>query len=67
MGNELQQFAPLSCRWIEHGTERRISNWTYALCIRVATKPRMVSEGECARCPRWEPPVEWHTVNEQSH
>lgn len=48
--------SPFSCRWIQRGTERRISNLLYALCVRVPAKPHIVSELECARCARWEGP-----------
>jgi hypothetical protein len=48
--------SPFNCRWIERGSEIRISNWSYALCLRVRSEPRVVNESECARCPLWEPP-----------
>jgi hypothetical protein len=46
--------SPFSCRWIQRGTETRISNWSYALCVRLS-KARLVLESECARCIHWEP------------
>ncbi len=50
--------SPLSCLWIQRGTETRVGNWTYALCLRVRDNPRVVSESECARCSLWQPPNE---------
>jgi hypothetical protein len=47
--------SPFSCRWIQRGSETRVSNWSYALCLRIHDEPRLVSETECARCARWEP------------
>jgi hypothetical protein len=47
--------SPFNCRWIARGSEARISNWSYALCLRVRDEPRLVSEAECARCLLWEP------------
>jgi hypothetical protein len=50
--------SPLRCQWIQSGTELHvingISDGTYALCVRVPEHPRVVSEDECADCPRWE-------------
>jgi hypothetical protein len=48
--------SPFHCRWIERGSETRISNWSYALCLRVRDQPRVVGESDCARCPFWEAP-----------
>ena len=48
--------SPFNCRWIERGSETRISNWSYALCLRIRDQPRLVSESECARCLLWEAP-----------
>jgi len=48
--------SPLECPWIQRGTETRISNWTYALCLRLQDHPRLVSEAECARCDLWQAP-----------
>jgi hypothetical protein len=45
--------SPFSCRWIQEGSEMRMSNWTYAVCRR-RSDPRVVSEWECSRCPFWE-------------
>jgi hypothetical protein len=50
--------SPFNCRWIERGSETRISNWSYALCLRVRDQPRVVSEAECARCLSWETPCQ---------
>jgi hypothetical protein len=47
--------SPFSCKWIQRGSETRVSNWSFALCLR-AHDPRVVSESECARCARWEAP-----------
>ena len=47
---------PFQCRWIERGSEIRVSNWSYALCQRLQNNPRYVTEWECAVCARWEPP-----------
>ena len=47
---------PFQCRWIERGSEVRVSNWSYALCQRLRANPRYVTEWECAVCPRWEAP-----------
>ena len=52
--------SPFSCRWIQRGSETRVSNWSYALCLRVSDRPRLVSESECARCARWESPDDHH-------
>jgi hypothetical protein len=49
--------SPFNCRWIERGSEGRISNWSYALCLRIRDQPRVVSEPECARCLLWEAPL----------
>jgi hypothetical protein len=46
--------SPFNCRWIERGSEMRVSNWTYALCARPLSQSRPVSEEECARCPWWD-------------
>jgi hypothetical protein len=46
--------SPFNCRWIERGSNTRISNWSYALCLRVRDEPRVVSQTECARCVSWE-------------
>jgi hypothetical protein len=48
--------SPFQCRWIERGSETRVSNWSSALCLRVRDQPRVVSERECARCVSWEAP-----------
>jgi hypothetical protein len=48
--------SPFNCRWIERGSESRISNWSYALCLRIRDQPRIVTESECARCPLWQEP-----------
>jgi len=47
---------PFRCRWIQRGSETRVSNWSYALCVRVREQPRVVSESECATCPLWQAP-----------
>jgi hypothetical protein len=47
--------SPFSCRWIQSGSEARVSNWSRALCIRIRERPRIVTEDECARCALWEP------------
>jgi hypothetical protein len=52
--------SPLGCRWIKPGSETRVSNWTYALCLRVHDQERLVSESECARCGLWEARCESH-------
>jgi hypothetical protein len=49
--------SPLSCCWIERGSETRVSQWTYALCVRIRNNPRVVREEECARCGRWQAPA----------
>ena len=46
--------SPLSCRWIESGSETRISNWSLAVCLRTRVHPRIVTEEECAACSMWE-------------
>jgi hypothetical protein len=56
MARTAMNASPFSCRWIQRGTETRVSNWSYALCLRVRDQPRVVSESECARCLLWEAP-----------
>jgi len=46
--------SPFNCRWIQRGSEMRVSNWSYALCVRVHDNPRVVSEAECERCTWWQ-------------
>lgn len=57
MAHSLQQHSPFACRWIQGAADRdvRASNWTRALCVRVASAPRSVTREECARCQLWEP------------
>ena len=50
--------SPLQCRWISPGTETRMEQWTYAICLRCRDYPRVVSEDECGRCACWESPTE---------
>lgn len=50
--------SPFQCRWIATGTEIRLEQWTYAICLRCSGGPRVVSEDECARCACWEPPTD---------
>jgi hypothetical protein len=57
MSSTVVNTHPFACRWIERGSEVRVSNWTYALCQRMPNNPRFVTEWECAICKRWEPPV----------
>ena len=49
--------SPLQCRWISPGTETRMEQWTYAICLRCRDHPRVVSEDECCRCACWESPT----------
>ena len=56
--------SPLNCRWIQRGSEMRVSNWTLALCLRGHS--RIVSESECARCALWEAPDD-HQQNLNHH
>ena len=46
--------SPFNCRWIQRGSEARISNWSLALCVRLRDNPRVVAEEECAHCELWE-------------
>ncbi len=55
--------SPFGCRFIERGSEIRISNWSYALCRRLGV-PRLVSEEECARGARGEAPQDHSPVRE---
>jgi len=48
--------SPFRCRWIQRGSEMRVSNWSFAVCERVHDHPRVVSEPECAQCPLWAGP-----------
>jgi hypothetical protein len=50
--------SPLQCRWIQTGTEMRLEQWTYVICLRCRDHPRVVSEDECGRCSCWEPPID---------
>jgi hypothetical protein len=50
--------SPLRCRWISPGTEMRLEEWTYAICLRCRDHPRVVSEDECGHCACWEPSVD---------
>jgi hypothetical protein len=58
-GNKEQ--VPWHCRWIQPSeravrvSDIRASNWTRALCVRVARQPRYVTLQDCARCAFWEP------------
>jgi hypothetical protein len=56
MGRAAVNASPFNCRWIQRGSETRVSNWSYALCLRVHEDPRVVSESECARCRSWQDP-----------
>jgi hypothetical protein len=47
--------SPFHCRWISIGSELRLEQWTYAICLRCRDHPRVVSEAECGRCACWEP------------
>lgn len=49
--------SPFQCRWIPPGTEMRLEQWTYAICLRSRDHPRVVSEGECGQCGCWESPT----------
>jgi hypothetical protein len=53
-----QAELPFSCRWIRRlgNGNMRASNWTRALCMRVADAPRVVTRSECARCDYWDVP-----------
>lgn len=48
--------SPFDCRWIQPGSEMRVIDWTYAICLRMPDLPRPVSELECERCAWWEEP-----------
>jgi hypothetical protein len=48
--------SPFQCRWIS-GTEMRLEQWMYAICLRCRDHPRVVSEDECGRCACWESPT----------
>jgi hypothetical protein len=50
--------SPFQCRWISRGTEMRMEQWTYAICLRCRDHARVVSEEECGRCMCWESPTE---------
>jgi hypothetical protein len=54
----LQTESPFSCRWIRSlgKANTRVSNWTRALCVRVAEAPRVVTRAECVRCGYWDVP-----------
>jgi hypothetical protein len=45
--------SPFSCRWIQRGSETRVSNWSLAVCVRLRDNPCIVAEEECARCALW--------------
>ena len=47
---------PFECRWIVPGSAHHISDWSYAICVRVFNTERLVNEVDCSRCPRWEGP-----------
>lgn len=46
--------SPFGCTWIQHGSEGHVDGIGYAMCVRVARQPRLVSEMECAHCALWE-------------
>jgi hypothetical protein len=50
--------SPFQCRWISAGTEMRLEQWRYAICLRRRDHPRVVSEDECGRCACWESPTD---------
>ena len=52
----IESRSPFHCQWIQHGSETLVSNWTYALCLRVHDQPGRASKSECARCARWVSP-----------
>jgi hypothetical protein len=45
--------SPFNCRWIERDSAGRLGEFSYAMCVRPGY-PRVVSEEECAHCPRWQ-------------
>lgn len=50
--------SPFNCRWIVRGSEHRVGDWNYAICVRVRNTERLVNECDCSRCIRWEEPSE---------
>jgi hypothetical protein len=50
--------SPFHCRWVATGSELRLEQWTYAICLRERNQMRVVSEDECGRCACWEPPTD---------
>ena len=50
--------SPFECRWIKAGTEMRLEQFTYAICLRCVNHSRVVSEDECFSCACWEPRIE---------
>lgn len=48
--------SPFNCRWIVRGSEHRLHDWNYAICVRVRHTERLVNESDCSRCARWEEP-----------
>jgi hypothetical protein len=46
--------SPFGCTWIQPGSEGHVDGVGYAMCVRVAHQPRVVSEMECAHCALWE-------------
>jgi hypothetical protein len=49
--------SPLSCGWIEKGSEARLGDYAYAVCTRDRHRDRIVNEVDCARCALWREPV----------
>jgi hypothetical protein len=48
--------SPFNCRWIVPGSAHHVSDWSFAICVRVRNSERLVNESDCSRCPRWEEP-----------
>jgi hypothetical protein len=48
--------SPFDCRWIVRGSEHRMGDWNYAVCMFVRDADRIVNESDCSRCPRWQEP-----------
>ena len=51
---------PPTCRWLKVTArpDMRSSNWTEAVCVRIAGEARVVKPAkDCVGCRYWEPPT----------
>jgi hypothetical protein len=56
MSQVISRTSPFNCQWIEKGSEGRMGLLMYAMCTRIRSGLRVVSEEECAECPFWREP-----------